>query len=107
MKPAVLEFQRNRVKRQPPDAASTDILNTIMELRSTLRSVKRAITAVERLAIAQYGEEALKPERSVPAKRRAGSDQPKIQLVRFPYSAPETDEAPKIDYAAQNKLGSF
>jgi sensor domain CHASE-containing protein len=107
MKPAVLEFQRNRVKRQPPDAASTDILNTIMELRSNLRSVKKAITAVERLAIAQYGEKALKPRKSVPAKRRIGSDKPKIQLVRFPYPAPETDEARKIDYAAQNELGSF
>jgi hypothetical protein len=107
MKPAVLEFQRNRVKRQPSDAASTDILNTILELRSTLRSVKRAITAVERRAIARYGEEALKPRKSVAGKRRAASAKPKIQLVRFPYPAQETGDTSYVDYAAQIELDRF
>ena len=93
MKPAVLEFQRNRVKRQPSDAASNDILNTILELRSTLRSIKKAITAVERLAIAQYGEDVMEPRKSVAQKKRTAPARPKLQLVRFPYSAPQTDDA--------------
>ena len=95
MKPAVLEFQRNRVKWQPSDAAPADILSTITQLRSTLRSIKKAITAVESLAVAQYGEDVLEPRKSVSQKKRTTPARPKIQLVRFPSTADCT--APKLN----------
>ena len=70
MKTAVLEFQRNRVKRQPVAAASVDILTTIVELRSALQGIGKAILAVERLAIAQLQEDARGPRRSVSPRKR-------------------------------------
>jgi len=91
MKPAVLQFQRNRVERQPSDAASTDIVKTIVELRSALHRIKKAITAVERVAIIQYGEDALKPRKPVVRKKRTPSPKPKIHLVAFPHAARPTE----------------
>jgi len=102
MKPAVLEFQRNRVKRQPSDAAPTEILNTITELRSTLRSIKKAIRAVERIAITQYGQDVLEPRKSVAPKKRTALARPKLQLVRSPYCAQQTEDSSAPERAAQN-----
>jgi len=102
MKPAVLEFQRNRVKRQQSDAASTDILKTIVELRSALHGIKKAITAVERLAIIQFGERALKPRKSVAGKRRTASTKPRLQFVAFPQPAPRTHHSAPANHAAKD-----
>ena len=74
MKTAVLEFQRNRVRRQQSGAASLDIMKTIGELRSALQGIGKAIEAVERLAVAQAGEGASRPRRSVSPKKATSQD---------------------------------
>jgi hypothetical protein len=70
MKTAVLEFQRNRVKRQQSGAASVDILKTIVELRSALQSIGKAILAVERLVVAQANEHQSKQRTKAKRKGR-------------------------------------
>jgi len=72
MKTAVIEFQRNRVRRQQSRAASLDIIKTIVELRSALQSIGKAIEAVGRLTAAQTAESASRPRRSV-YRKKAGS----------------------------------
>jgi hypothetical protein len=88
MKRAVLEFQRNRGKRQPSGAASVDILTTIAELRSALHSIGRAIVAVEHLVTAQAGQGSWRPRNSGSPKKRANTSKPKRkgQLVALPRS---------------------
>ena len=79
MKTAVLEFQRNRVRRQPSGAASLDIIKTIAELRSALHGVGKAIEAVERLAIAQVREDAGGPGSQFRARNERTLPQPKVK----------------------------
>ena len=76
MKTAVLEFQRNHVRRQQSGAASPDIMKTIGELRSALHRIGKTIEVVERLAAAQ-AEEAARKQRTSKAKRKGG-------VVTFP-----------------------
>ena len=77
MKTAVLEFHRNRVKRQHSGAASPDIMKTIGELRSALHGIGKAIEAVERLAIAR-GAGAKGPRRPGAPKKFKGKRKPHI-----------------------------
>src|SRR5450755_3569274 len=84
MKTAVLEFQRNRVKRQQSAAASAEVLKTIVELRSALQCIGNAIEAVARLAVAQAGEGA-SSRRSVSQKKRASSARRKGKVVSLPH----------------------
>lgn len=86
MKSAVLEFQRNRVEQQPSETASIEILETIAELRSALQGIERAIYAVERLAIAQFGGDEAKPSK----KSKPSRSKRKGRVVSLPYSADTT-----------------
>jgi hypothetical protein len=65
----VLEFQRNRVKRQAVATASSDLVKIIVELRFALQGIGKAIEAVERLAVAQACEGASRPRTSVSRKK--------------------------------------
>ena len=69
MKTALIEFRRDRVTRRPTEAASQDIVKTIVELRAALKNIKKAISAVERLAIAQFGPAAVTGKSASPRKR--------------------------------------
>ena len=82
MKSAVLEFQQSRAKRQPAEG-DIDILKTIAELRSHLESLERAITVVEYLALAQMGEDAGRPRKTVSRKKKPTSSKGKGRVVAF------------------------
>jgi hypothetical protein len=96
MKTAVLEFHRNRVRRQQSGAASPDIMKTIGELRSALYGIGKAIEAVERMAIARANG-ARGPRRSGPPKRTKGKR--KMHVVMLPQSVPSGDSASPTDRA--------
>jgi hypothetical protein len=96
MKTAVLEFHRNRVKRQQSGAASPDIMKTIGELRSALYGIGKAIEAVERLAIAQ-GAGATRPRRLGAPKRPKSKG--KMRVVMLPQSVPASDSVSPTDLA--------
>ena len=90
MKTAVLEFQRNRVKRQQSGAASLDIIKTIGELRSALHRIGKTIESVERLAAAQ-ADEAVRTRQTSRAKRKGRVVAlPRLQEVRDDQPAPES-----------------
>jgi len=90
MKTAVLEFQRNRVRRQQSGAASLDLIKTIGELRSALRGIGKAIEAVERLVAAQANEHQSK--RRTNAKRKG-------RVIALPYS-PGVNDQPVVPESA-------
>ena len=92
MKTAVLEFQRNRVKRQQSGAASLDIVKTIGALRSALHRIGKAIEAVERLAAAQADEVARK-QRTSKAKRKG-------RLIALPHLLEVRDDQPAVPESA-------
>jgi len=96
MKTAVLEFHRNRVKRQRPGAASPDVMKTIGELRSALCGIGKAIEAVERLAIAQANGAAGPRRLGSPQKLKGKS---KTRVVTLPQPVPTTDSASPTDLA--------
>jgi len=81
MKSAVLEFQRNRVKRQLSEAAPVDVVETIAELRSVLRCVEKAILAIEGLAFAQSEEDAPEQRKSAWSKKRRLSNAKRSRRV--------------------------
>ena len=93
MKTAVLEFHRNRFKRQQSGAASPDIMKTIGELRSALYGIGKAIEAVERLAIAQ----AAGPRRPGAPKKPKGKS--KMRVITLSQSVPTSDSASPTDLA--------
>ena len=90
MKTAVLEFQRNRVRRQQSGAASVDIIKTIGELRSALYGIGKAIEAVERLAIAQAAG-SYAPRRSAPRKKLTAKAKRKLPVVALPRPIQSTE----------------
>ncbi|MBZ5673621.1 MAG: hypothetical protein LAP61_05185 [Acidobacteriia bacterium] len=96
MKTAVLEFHRNRVKRQQSGAASPDIMKTIGELRSALYGIGKAIEAVERLALAQESG-ATRPRRLGSSKKPKGKR--KMHVIMLPQSVPTPDPASPTDLA--------
>jgi hypothetical protein len=96
MKTAVLEFHRNRVKRQHSGAASPEIMKTIGQLRSALCGIGKAIEAVERLAIAQAAG-AKSPRRRSSLKRSKGKGN--ILVVMLPHPAQPADPASPGDLA--------
>jgi hypothetical protein len=99
MKTAVLEFQQNRVKRQPVDAASADILRIIVELRSALRGIGRAIEAVERLAIARLEEDAWEPPKPA-RKKRTSKMKRKGRVIALPHLPEVRDDLPAVPESA-------
>jgi hypothetical protein len=106
----VLEFQRDRVKQQQSGAASADILKTAVELRSALQCIEKAIQAVERLAIAQLGEDAWGPRESVPpqnkkklrpnASANVSSVKRKGRVVALPHSPCARENHPAVPESA-------
>ncbi len=101
MKTAVLEFQRNRVRRQQSGAASLDIMKTIGELRSALQGIGKAIEAVERLAVAQLGEDAWEPRKSASRKRLTPKAIRKGRVVALPHVPEVHDNQPAESAGAQ------
>lgn len=99
MKTAVLEFQRNRVKRQSVAAASADVLKTIVELRSALQCIGKAIEAVGRVTVAQAGESASRPRRSV-SRKKPSSTKRKSRVVALPHSPGVGDDQPAVPDSA-------
>jgi len=93
MKTAVLEFHRNRVKRQQSGAASLDIVKTIGELRSALHRIGKTIEVVERLAAAQAGEAARKQRASKAKRKGKVVSLPRLPEVRDDQPAPESTGA--------------
>jgi hypothetical protein len=81
---AVLEFQRNRVRRQQSGAASLDIIKTIGQLRSALHGIGKAIEAVERLAVAQASEGSWEQRTSTSPKKLASKAKRKGGVVALP-----------------------
>jgi hypothetical protein len=104
MKTAVLEFQRNRVKRQQSGAASVDILKTIVELRSALQSIGKAILAVERLAFAQTAEGTLAPRKPASPKKRSNASKAKRKgrLVVLPHTAQYVEDPAPADRVVED-----
>ena len=106
MKTAVLEFQRNRVKRQLSGAASIDILKTIVELRSALEGIGKAILAVERLALAHSSEGPWRPRKSVSPqnkkKLRANSSKAKrkSRVITLHHSPDDHHNQPAVPDSA-------
>jgi len=82
MKSAVLEFQQGRAKRQQAEG-DVDILKTIAELRSHLESLERAITAVEHVALAQIGEDAMNLRKTSSSKKTPTPSKQKGRVVAF------------------------
>jgi len=94
VKSAVLEFQRDRVKgpeAETAGAASIDILQMLADLREDLQCIEKAITAVERLAIARMGEGAGESPKAVSRKKGAHGCAPKregrVLVLRRPSDA--------------------
>lgn len=100
MKTAVIEFQRNRVKRQRSGAASLDLVKTIGELRSALRGIGKAIEAVERLAIAQANEPASRQPRPVSNKKLTSSVRRKGTVVALPHPPEVRNDHPALPESA-------
>jgi hypothetical protein len=110
MKTAVLEFQRNRVKRQPPEAASVDVVKTIAELRSVLRCVEKAILAIEGLAVAQSEQDTPAQRKSAWSKKRRSSIAKRnlrvIALPRLPKTREPEHPTPDVADPRYLTIGS-
>jgi hypothetical protein len=97
MKTAVLQFQRNHLKRQRPGTASIDTLKTITELRSALKSIEKAIFAVERLVTAQLRDGAPRLGKQGSLKRTTSAAKRKIIVVPSPHLAQSSEASSSAD----------
>jgi len=100
MKTAVLEFQRNRVRRQQSGAASLDIIKTIVELRAALQSIGKAIEAVGRLTAVQAEESASRPRRSASRKKLTSKSKRRGRVVALPQLPDVRDDQPAVPDSA-------
>jgi len=113
MKRTVFEFPRARSRRRrvqerrlTAGATSIELLKMVDDLRSDLRSIENAIMAVECLAAAEFGEDALRARKpAFPKRASTPPSKSKIRPIGVRYSPQRQFES--LTAGAKPPLGQF